>query len=652
MKKILLPAFLLFGIGASAQCTDLFFSEYLEGASNNKAIEIYNPTSAPIDLVDYVIYRYNNGSPTPTDSLFPRDIIAAGDVWVAGNPSAVAAILAQSDTLHTITFFNGDDALSLKKISTNTILDIIGLIGNDPGVNWPVGTGATSEFTLVRMVGVQQGNTNWAVAATEYDAYPQNTVTFLGSHTMTPCCSGPPALALSAQTNNLCFGDANGSITVNAPGSGITYSWVGRPETVPTLAGLVAGTYSAIATNSCGNDTLVVTITTPTALAATTMQTNVSCDGGSNGTAMVMVTGGTSPYTYSWAPSGGTAATATGLTPGGYTVTTTDANGCTRTDAFTITAPTALAATTMQTNITCNGGANGDAMVTVSGGTPGYSYSWSPSGGTAAMASNLTAGGYTVTTTDANGCTRTDAVTITEPSAIASSFTQTNPTCFGSTDGSVTVIANGGVPSYTYSWSSGGTFATETGLADGSYTVTITDANGCTHANTAVLTQPGPVVVTVSLPTDTACEFTGQVVLGGESPAGGTWSGTGVTSNMFDSGQPSGMYYVITYTFTDSAGCSGSAIDSIWVDLCLGILSPETNGFSVAPNPFTEIIQLQFTTMHNVISVYNIQGEIVYTETVNSLSSSMNLGTLAAGIYTVKVENESGVTVKKIQKVD
>ena len=86
--------------------------------------------------------------------------LAPGDVYVAGNPSAAAAILSVSDTLHTITFFNGDDVLELRNISTGTTLDIIGIIGVDPGTNWPVGAGATSEFTLVRMATISAGTTN------------------------------------------------------------------------------------------------------------------------------------------------------------------------------------------------------------------------------------------------------------------------------------------------------------------------------------------------------------------------------------------------------------------------------------------------------------------------------------------------------------
>lgn len=188
MRKLLVFCLSLLGFTlAQAQCSNLFFSEYLEGASNNKAIEIYNPTTGTVNLTNYVIYRYNNGSPTPTDSLFPQGTLAAGAVWVAGNPSAIASILSVSDTLHTITFFNGDDAMSIYQINPRVQLDVIGIIGNDPGVNWPVGTGATSEFTLVRMVGVQDGTTNWTVGQNQYDVYPPNTTTFLGAHTMTSC---------------------------------------------------------------------------------------------------------------------------------------------------------------------------------------------------------------------------------------------------------------------------------------------------------------------------------------------------------------------------------------------------------------------------------------------------------------------------------
>ena len=197
------------------------------------------------------------------------------------------------------------------------------------------------------------------------------------------------------------------------------------------------------------------TITEPTAInTAVGSQTNVGCNGGSNGSASVVPTGGTATYTYSWSPSGGTAATATGLTAGTYTVTVTDANGCMATRSFTLTEPTAInTAVGSQTNVSCNGGSNGSASVVPSGGTPGYTYSWSPSGGTAATATGLTAGTYTVTVTDANGCMATRSFTITEPTAINTAVgSQTNVSCNGGSNGSASVVPSGGTPGYTYSW--------------------------------------------------------------------------------------------------------------------------------------------------------------------------------------------------------
>lgn len=192
MKKIVhFLAFALLAGSAQAQCTDLFFSEYIEGTSDNKALEIYNPTSSGIDLSDYRVYRYANGSPTPTDTLHPVGIIAAGDVYVIANPDPTPGpdpqILAEEDTLHTVTFYNGDDAISLYKISTTTIIDVIGEIGVDPGTNWTVGLGATSEYTLVRSSNIQQGTTNWTVGQTQWDVFPQNMFDSLGTHTMIAC---------------------------------------------------------------------------------------------------------------------------------------------------------------------------------------------------------------------------------------------------------------------------------------------------------------------------------------------------------------------------------------------------------------------------------------------------------------------------------
>ena len=339
----------------------------------------------------------------------------------------------------------------------------------------------------------------------------------------------PTALVVSAslQTNVSCNGGSTGSATVAVTGgtAGYTYSWSPSGGTAATATGLAAGAYTVTVTDANGcTATQSFTITQPTALVANAAsQTNVSCNGGTNGTATVAVTGGTLGYTYSWLPSGGTAATATGLSAGNYTVTITDANGCISTQSFTIAQPTALVASAAsQTNVSCNGGANGTATVAVTGGTPGYTYSWLPSGGTTATATGLAAGAYTVTVTDANGCTATQSFTVTQPTALVASIgSQSDLTCEGSDNGTATVVVTGGNPGYSYSWApNGGTSATATGLAAGIYTVTIIDANSCSTTQTftigtvldvtnPLITAPADVVTTAN----SGCSATG-ILLG------------------------------------------------------------------------------------------------------------------------------------------
>ncbi|WP_160328158.1 LamG-like jellyroll fold domain-containing protein [Solirubrum puertoriconensis] len=234
----------------------------------------------------------------------------------------------------------------------------------------------------------------------------------------------------------------------------------------------------------------------PDVSARISSQTNVTCYGGRGGSATVSVSGGTSPYTYVWEPSGGSGSTANNLFAGNYLVRVTDRNGLQTSAQVTITQPPALQASMAQTNISCNGVASGSATVTVSGGTPGYTYNWSPGNPTGDGTNRITgliAGTYSVLIRDANGCEITRDVTITQPSAIVTTSSQTNVTTSGGTDGSATIGLSGGTAPYTYSWApSGGTSATASGLRAGNYTVTATDANGCSVTRNYTITQPQP----------------------------------------------------------------------------------------------------------------------------------------------------------------
>jgi len=368
-------------------------------------------------------------------------------------------------------------------------------------------------------------------------------------------------VALSAtisKTDISCNGGSNGTATVSGVSGGAgayTYSWSPSGGTAVTATGLAAGTYTCTITdaNAC-QITRTVTINQPAAFTVGTSKTDVSCNGGSNGTATVSVSGATAPYSYSWAPSGGTAATATGLAPGTYTVTITDNNTCQTTRSFTITQPTALTATISKTDVSCNGGSNGTASVAASGGTPAYTYSWSPSGGTAATATGLAAGTYTCTITDANACQITRSVTVGQPSAITASVSKTDVSCNGGTNGTATVSGvTGGAAPYSYSWSpSGGTAAIATGLAAGSYTVTITDNNTCQTTRNVTITQPAPITASIGK-TDVSCNggsngtATVSGVTGGSGSYSYSWSPSGGTAATA-TGLAAGTY---TCTITD-----------------------------------------------------------------------------------------------------
>ena len=321
--------------------------------------------------------------------------------------------------------------------------------------------------------------------------------------TQTITITQPTALATtSTQANVLCNGASTGSASVSVTGGtpAYTYAWSPSGGISATASNLSSGNYTCTVrdANQC-TTTKAITITQPTALASTSTQTNVLCNGASTGSASVSVTGGSPVYTYSWTPSGGTSATASNLGAGNYTCSVRDANQCTTTKAITITQPTALASTSTQTNVLCNGASTGSASVSVTGGSPVYTYSWTPSGGTSATASNLGAGNYTCSVRDANQCTTTKAITITQPIALSTSSTQTNVTCFGLSNGSANITATGGTPAYNYSWTpSGGITATATNLNAGNYTCTVRDANQCTTTKTVTITQPTALTVNIS----------------------------------------------------------------------------------------------------------------------------------------------------------
>ncbi|HEY1192953.1 MBG domain-containing protein [Flavobacterium sp.] len=380
-------------------------------------------------------------------------------------------------------------------------------------------------------------------------------------------------VASTFQTDLLCHNGNTGSAGVipsGAPGP-FTYVWSPYGGNGSIASELRAGNYSV--TITAGNGCSIVknfTINQPPAIVITkTGQTDVTCFGGSNGSLSVAVTGGTSNYTYSWAPSGGTAATATGLSAGNYTLTVGDSNGCIKMENFTITQPVALVPSITKTDISCNGGSNGSATVSVTGGTGAYTYSWSPSGGTASTASGLTAGNYIVTIKDANLCETTASVLIDQPDLLTATTAKTDVTCLNANNGTATVTATGGTGNYTYLWSpSGGTASTATGLAPGTYTAMVTDANGCfitktvTISTTPDVTAPIPSAAVLPEITNYCNVLTSQIpVPRAIDNCVGTVNGT--TTDPLNYNTPG--TYTITWKYDDGNGNTTTQLQTVKV---------------------------------------------------------------------------------------
>ncbi|HPV14128.1 MAG TPA: FN3 associated domain-containing protein [Candidatus Cloacimonadota bacterium] len=209
---------------------DLFFSEYIEGSSNNKAIEIFNGTGMPVDLSDYQVELYTDGGTTIQNSLVLSGTLASGEVYVIANSGANAEILAVSHITSPVTFYNGNDALAIRRISTDAFVDIFGCIGENPGTAWIDGEHSTLDKTLVRKPTVTQGVTvnpaaGFPTLATEWDVYPIDTIINLGSHFFDPEGTSTPADApVISPAGGLQSGPVTVSISSTTPGAAIHYT--------------------------------------------------------------------------------------------------------------------------------------------------------------------------------------------------------------------------------------------------------------------------------------------------------------------------------------------------------------------------------------------------------------------------------------------
>jgi gliding motility-associated-like protein len=372
----------------------------------------------------------------------------------------------------------------------------------------------------------------------------------------------PPALVLNTASQNANCTAANGIATTTVSGGTpiYTYTWTGAGGAGSTSNGLVSGNYSVTVTdaNGCSLVGAVTIGNTPGGTAIITASTNITCNGANNGNLTASMTGGTPNFSYNWSPGGQTTAVASNLAPGTYTCTITDNFGCISNVSATLTQPTVLSAIMNSNNVKCFGTATGTVSAAGTGGTFPYTYSWPGLASTLATVPNVAAAIYTCNITDANNCTITQSITVTQPTSVTLTSTVTAATC-NLSNGSATISASGGIPAYTFTWSTGSNLSSISNVPAGTYTVQVKDANNCIEILAATISNnSGPSISSISF-TNTNCfgsntGFATAFATGGVPTYTYNWSGGQVTptaSNLL-----AGVY---TVTVTDANGCVASA---------------------------------------------------------------------------------------------
>lgn len=470
-----------------------------------------------------------------------------------------------------------------------------------------------------------------------------------GSNSVSVTSSAIVIAATVSSTDATCTA-ANGSLTA-VPTNGTapyTYSWSGS-QTGSTANNLAAGNYTVTITDAAGcTGSVNATVTaTSLTLSTTTNATAATCTA-SNGSVSVAVNNGTSPYTYAWS-NGGNTDVVNNQSAGSYTVTVTDANGCSGTASVDVlTDNVTLSLTTSTTETGCTTSTGTATVDNVADGTSPYTYLWSNTS-TDVTATALAAGGYQVTVTDANGCSATAGVTVGTAASPTATATATDVDCSGGTTGGADVTLSGAASPVTYLWSNGATTQSIANLAAGSYNVTATDNNGCTVTASATVNEPTALAITASVSNATSGN-NGAVninVTGGSPAYSFNWSNSAVTEDI--SGLGAGTY---TVTVTDNNGCTATATYTL---VSVGLAN--TDAASVVklfPNPATDVVQLQISLAQSddlTVQLADVTGKLVmsqYLGEVKDKAFTLNLGTIASGVYHIRISGNNVNTVQRL----
>jgi hypothetical protein len=555
--------------------------------------------------------------------------------WSNGATGSVNMNLGPGTYSVTVTDVNGCTVSGTSTVGNPVQIQVNVAVTNPPCGAGGVGsatasaTGGTPPYSFLWNFGATSATVTGLVPGT----YSVVVTDFLGcTQTGTAIIVPAGSIQVQVQTNpSSGCGLANGSATA-VPSGGTapyTFHWSNNANTA-TATGLAPGTYTVMVTdaNGCGA-TATTTIAGSPAIDLHISGVNGGCAANGSANAMVTPGTGTAPFNFLW-NTGATTPIINNLNAGTYSVTVTDAAGCTATDQVTVTGSSSIAVTATGTNVSCFSGNNGTATANVTGATGNILYMWS-NGGMTETISGLTANTYFVTVTDqGSGCTANTSVLITQPTELVATATSMNAGCSGL--GSATAAASGGTAPYTFTWSNNATGTTITGLAAGAYMVTATDSRGCTDVAMTTVSGTGSPNVTLTVtPLSGNGANDGKLTAsttGGTAPYTYLWS-NGATTSMI-SNLVAGSYSV---TVTDANGCTDTETGVISEPACIGDrvwMDMDRDGCQEGTEGGMEGITVMLTGTDIFGNAVNL------TQTTSSIGA-YKFDNLAPGTYTVKV---------------
>lgn len=452
-----------------------------------------------------------------------------------------------------------------------------------------------------------------------------------------------PNVTVSASVNPVCAGSPTNLTAAGAA----TYVWNGGSAANPyTVSPTAMTAYSVTGTdvNGCQNSAIFTVNVNALPTITLTASANNFCAGG----ATTLTAGGGNTYLWDQSLSG-TVNTVYPTTNTTYSITGTDGNNCQNTASVNISVlPVPTVSASASPASVCPGGSS---VLTASGNAIGYSWDGSTQTNPVTVTPTATTT-YTVTAANVSFCTATASVTVTVlPAPNVTASATPSAVCYGGSS----ILTAGGADTYEWTGSVTDNPYTVTPNATSTYNVTGTDGAGCTAtASVSVTVNPLPTV-TVNFPPEvaTVCKDS-LVALSGGSPAGGVWSGTGVTGSDFLANTTGA--FTITYTYTDANTCSNSATGTITVENCTSISEFSNNTMLVYPNPSSDAITISFDNVDASrieISLFDLSGRLVSNEVLNlnGLSVKVPVNQLPAGIYTLKVNAGSDVFFTKITRL-